>query len=39
MKDDEKTSALKEAGGGMGLLLLVAGAILVIGGLFYFGLG
>ena len=37
--DKPKQSALKEAGGGMGLLLLVSGAVLVIGALFYFGLG
>lgn len=38
MKDDEKVSALKEASGGLGMVLLVSAAVLVIAALFYFGL-
>jgi hypothetical protein len=41
MKDtnEEKGSALKEASGGLGMVLLVSAAILVIAVLFYLGLG
>jgi hypothetical protein len=40
MKDpDEKVSAIKEASSGLGMLLMIAAAVLVIGALFYFGLG
>lgn len=39
MKDNEKGSALKEASGGLGMVLLVSAAILVIAAVMYFGLG
>ena len=40
MNDEEKkTSALKEASGGLNMVLLISGAVLVIAALLYFGLG